>query len=59
VGILSTAFGENLRLALLCMSPFYLVGAAIVFAARRTFVADVATVVAEAKSRVGRDQPTG
>lgn len=52
VGILSTAFGENLRLALLCVSPFYLIGAVVVFAARRTLVEDVAKVVAEAKSRV-------
>jgi MFS family permease len=51
VGILSTAFGENLRLALLCVSPFYLVGAVVVYAARRTFVEDVAMVVAEAKTR--------
>lgn len=51
IGILSTAFGENLRLALLCVSPFYLVGAVIVYAARHTFVEDVAVVVAEAKTR--------
>jgi len=49
VGFLSTMFGENLRLALLCVSPFYLLGAALVFAARRTYVADVALVVAEAR----------
>ncbi|HWW54984.1 MAG TPA: hypothetical protein VNY84_14500, partial [Acidimicrobiales bacterium] len=48
VGGLSTLFGENLRLALLCVSPFYLVGAALVFAAGKTFVADVALVVGEA-----------
>jgi MFS family permease len=51
VGVLSTAFGENLRLALLCVSPFYLAGAVVVYAARRTFVEDVAVVVAEAKAR--------
>jgi MFS family permease len=50
VGILSSLFGENLRLALLCVSPFYLIGAAIVLAARRTYVEDVALVVAEAKT---------
>ena len=49
VGLLSTAFGENLRLALLCMSPFYLAGAAIIFSARTTYVEDVALVVAEAR----------
>jgi len=53
IGILSTAFGENLRLALLCVSPFYLVGAAIVFAARTTFVEEVAAVVAEARTGTG------
>jgi MFS family permease len=51
IGILSSAFGENLRLALLCVSPFYLVGAVVVFAARTTFVEEVAAVVAEAKKR--------
>ena len=51
VGILSTLFGENLRLALLCVSPFYLLGAAVVFAARVTYLEDVALVVAEAKGR--------
>jgi len=50
-GGLSTLFGENLRLALLCMSPCYLVGAVIVLAARTTYVEDVALVVAEAKTR--------
>jgi hypothetical protein len=53
VGILSTLFGENLRLALLCMSPFYVVGAVVVLAARSTYVEDVALVVAEAKGREG------
>jgi len=51
IGILSSAFGENLRLALLCVSPFYLIGAVVVFAARTTFVEEVAAVVAEAKKR--------
>ena len=50
-GGLSTLFGENLRLALLIMSPCYLGGAFIVFMARRTYVDDVALVVAEARSR--------
>ena len=50
VGGLSTVIG-NLRLALLCVSPFYLLGAALVLAACRTYVADVAVAVAEARSR--------
>jgi len=50
IGVLSTAFGENLRLALLCVSPFYVIGAVVVLAARRTLVEDVAVVVAEAKT---------
>jgi MFS family permease len=53
VGVLSTAFGENLRLALLCVSPFYLIGAIVVLAARHTYVDDVAIAVADAKSRQG------
>ena len=53
VGGLSTLFGENLRLALLCASPCYLIGAVIVFAARTTYVEDVALVVGEAKRRDG------
>jgi MFS family permease len=50
VGGLSTLFGENLRLALLCTSPCYLIGAVIILAARTTYVEDVALVVAEAKA---------
>ncbi len=50
IGGLSTLFGENLRLALLCVSPFYLIGGAIALSARRTYVEDVALVVAEAES---------
>jgi MFS family permease len=49
IGGLSTLFGENLRLALLCVTPFYLIGAVIVLSARRTYVEDVALVVAEAE----------
>lgn len=49
VGFTSTLLHENLRLALLCFSPFYLLGGALVLAARRTYVADVALVVAEAR----------
>jgi MFS family permease len=50
VGGLSTLFGENLRLALLCVSPFYIAGAFVVLAARRTYVEDLALVVAEASA---------
>ena len=56
VGILSTAFGENLRLALLCMSPFYAIGALVVYAARHTLVEDVAMVVADARSRTAASE---
>jgi MFS family permease len=48
VGVLSTVIG-NLRLALLCVSPFFLLGAALVTSARRTYVEDLAIVVAEAR----------
>ena len=51
VGALSTLFGENLRLALLCVSPIYFVGGALVFACRRYYLEDVAAVVADAKVR--------
>jgi hypothetical protein len=50
VGGLSTLFGENLRLALLCVSPFYVIGGLLVLSARRTYVEDVAVVVAEARA---------
>jgi MFS family permease len=53
VGGLSTLFGENLRLALLCVSPFYVIGGLLVLSARRTYVEDVALVVAEAKGHDG------
>jgi MFS family permease len=53
VGGLSTLFGENLRLALLCVSPLYIVGGLVVLAARRTYVEDVAAVVADARVRAG------
>jgi MFS family permease len=52
-GLSSLVFSENLRLALLVMSPFYVLGAIIVLMARHTFVEDVAVVVAEAKNRTG------
>ena len=50
VGVISSLLGENLRLALLCVSPFYVVGAVFVFAARTTYLEDVALVVAEART---------
>ena len=53
VGVLSTLLG-NLRLALLCVSPLYLIGAVVVLAAWPTYVADVALVVAEAKGEAAR-----
>jgi sugar phosphate permease len=52
-GGLSTLFG-NLRLALLAVSPFYVIGAALVLMACRTYVSDVAVVVAEARGRTGK-----
>ncbi len=52
-GGLSTLFG-NLRLALLAVSPFYLLGAALVMMAYRTYVSDVAVTVAEARGRTER-----
>jgi hypothetical protein len=48
VGGLSTLFGDNLRLALLCVSPIYLAGGALVLLARRAYVADMALVVSDA-----------
>ncbi|HLK44248.1 MAG TPA: MFS transporter, partial [Thermoleophilia bacterium] len=51
VGGISTLFGENLRLALLCVSPFYAIGGVLVLVARRTYVEDQALVVAEARGR--------
>jgi predicted MFS family arabinose efflux permease len=52
VGGLSTLFGDNLRLALLCISPAYLVGGCLFLLARKTYVADMALVVADASDRV-------
>jgi hypothetical protein len=49
-GGLSTLFG-NLRVALLAVSPFYVLGAVLVMVACRTYVSDVAVVVAEARGR--------
>jgi len=55
-GGLSTLFG-NLRLALLTVSPFYFIGAALVMLACRTYITDVAVVVAEARGSTGRPEP--
>jgi hypothetical protein len=49
VGGLSTLFDNNLRLALLCASPIYAIGGILLLTARRTYVADMALVVAEAR----------
>jgi hypothetical protein len=49
VGGLSSLFDNNLRLALLCASPIYAIGGILLLTARRTYVSDVALVVAEAK----------
>jgi len=54
-GGLSTLF-DNLRLALLAMSPFYVLGAVLVMMACRTYVSDVAVVVAEARG--SSERPT-
>lgn len=56
VGGLSTALG-NLRLALLCVSPFYVLGAALIAAAARTYVQDVAVVVGAARSGQAGGEP--
>ena len=55
-GSLSEVRLGNLRLALLCVSPMYVVGAAFVVVSRRTYVADVAMVVAEARKHVGKHE---
>jgi len=58
VGGLSSVIG-NLRLALLCVSPFYLLGAVLILAAAPTYVADVAKVVADARSGSRSDLAAG
>jgi MFS family permease len=55
-GGLSSLFG-NLRLALLAVSPFYLVGAVVVMMACRTYLSDVAVVVAEARGSTESPAP--
>jgi MFS family permease len=50
VGGLSTLFSDNLRLALLCITPLYLVGAGLIAMCLRTYGDDLAMVVAEAEA---------
>jgi MFS family permease len=50
VGGLSDLFDENLRLALLCVTPLYLVGALLIAMCLRTYGDDLAMVVAEAET---------
>jgi MFS family permease len=59
VGGLSTLFDDNLRLAMLCASPVYAIGGVIILLARRTYVADVALVVAEARYLSDREADDG
>ena len=54
VGGLSTLFNDNLRVALLCISPLYLVGALLTAMCFRTYGDDVAMVVAEAEADADR-----
>ncbi|HSS09674.1 MAG TPA: MFS transporter, partial [Acidimicrobiales bacterium] len=54
VGGLSTLFGDNLRLALLCVSPASLVGAGLFLVARHSYLTDLAIVVTEAAEEAGR-----
>jgi MFS family permease len=51
VGAISTLLGSNLRLALLFVTPTYLVGALLFLLARKTYVTDLADVVADAVAR--------
>ena len=51
VGALSDLFGDNLRLALMVAAPTFSLGGAMILVAGRTYVADVAMVVAEARRR--------
>ena len=50
-GALSDLFGDNLRLALLATAPAFSIGGAMILIAGRTYLADVAMVVAEARHR--------
>ena len=52
VGGLSTLFHDNLRLALLCTTPLYVVGALLIGLCFATYGDDLAMVVAEAEAGV-------
>ena len=52
VGGLSTLFHDNLRLALLCTTPLYVVGALLIALCFATYGDDLAMVVAEAEADV-------
>jgi hypothetical protein len=54
VGGLSTLFNDNLRVALLCITPLYIVGALLIAMCFGTYGDDLAMVVAEAEADVGR-----
>jgi MFS family permease len=54
VGKLSDLFDENLRLALLCVTPLYIVGALLIATCFRTYGDDLAMVVAEAETGLDR-----
>lgn len=54
VGQLSDVFHEDLRIALLCLTPLYIVGALLIALCFRTYGDDLAMVVAEAEADVGR-----
>jgi hypothetical protein len=56
VGALSDLFGNNLRLALLATAPAFCIGGAMILIAGRTYIADVAMVVAEARRRPAGDR---
>jgi hypothetical protein len=52
VGGLSTLFHDNLRLALLCTTPLYVVGALLIALCFGSYGDDLAMVVAEAETGV-------
>jgi len=54
VGGLSTLFHDDLRLALLCTTPLYVVGALLIALCFRSYGDDLAMVVAEAETDVVR-----
>lgn len=54
VGGLSTLFNDNLRVALLCITPLYIVGALLIAMCFGTYGDDLAMVVAEAEANAGR-----